>query len=175
MNIYRKSLSTMAMLVWLAVLLCTDVQAFVPTPFEATRTVSIRAVSPSVTDDDSDFQTSSWTDTIHTARSGLSISPLITIAPITANLIEQRQECFNDQGIRVDCATWTGYYYTWGPPDNPYEGGPGEGGGEGESSGETTVVIAASAAKRLNSVWLQGLACCFGLLAVFFATVVPLN
>jgi hypothetical protein len=54
----------------------------------------------------------------------------------------RRQECFNDQGFRVDCATWTGYYYTWGPPGNPYEGGPGQGGGGG--NGYTTVILGAS-------------------------------
>jgi len=54
-----------------------------------------------------------------------------TTAPPMYNRLGVRQECFNDQGFRVDCATWTGYYYTWGPPGNPYEGGPGEGGGGG--------------------------------------------
>jgi hypothetical protein len=54
----------------------------------------------------------------------------------------RRQECFNDQGFRVNCATWTGYYYTWGPPGNPYEGGPGQGGGSG--NGYTTVIVGAS-------------------------------
>jgi hypothetical protein len=66
-----------------------------------------------------------------------------TAPPLTYNRFGfRRQECFNDQGFRVDCATWTGYYYTWGPPGNPYEGGPGQGGGGG--SGYTTVILGAS-------------------------------
>jgi uncharacterized membrane protein len=66
-----------------------------------------------------------------------------TAPPLTYNRFGfRRQECFNDQGFRVNCATWTGYYYTWGPPGNPYEGGPGEGGGGG--SGYTTVIVGAS-------------------------------
>lgn len=67
------------------------------------------------------------------------LSALVTIAPLLPNPLERRQRCFNDQGFSVDCATWTGYYYTWGPPGNPYEGGPGEGGG-GSGGGGTVVV-----------------------------------
>ena len=69
-----------------------------------------------------------------------------TAPPLTYNRFGfRRQECFNDQGFRVDCATWTGYYYTWGPPGNPYEGGPGEGGGSGGGgSGYTTVIVGGS-------------------------------
>jgi hypothetical protein len=69
-----------------------------------------------------------------------------TAPPLTYNRFGfRRQECFNDQGFRVDCATWTGYYYTWGPPGNPYEGGPGEGGGAGgANNGYTTVIVGGS-------------------------------
>jgi len=69
-----------------------------------------------------------------------------TAPPLTYNRFGfRRQECFNDQGFRVNCATWTGYYYTWGPPGNPYEGGPGEGGGAGgANNGYTTVIVGGS-------------------------------
>jgi hypothetical protein len=72
----------------------------------------------------------------------------------------RRQECFNDQGFRVNCATWTGYYYTWGPPGNPYEGGPGQGGGSG--SGYTTVIVGASsrASRVLPSLILWPMSIC---------------
>src|SRR5579871_3723947 len=34
-----------------------------------------------------------------------------TAPPLTYNRFGfRRQECFNDQGFRVNCATWTGYY-----------------------------------------------------------------
>jgi len=68
--------------------------------------------------------------------------PSTTTAPLLFNRFGfRRQECFNDQGFSVNCATWTGYYYTWGPPGNPYEGGPGEGGGSGGGGGVTTTTI----------------------------------
>ena len=77
----------------------------------------------------------------------------------------RRQECFNDQGFRVDCATWTGYYYTWGPPGNPYEGGPGQGGGAG--NGYTTVTLGAfSRASTVLPPLILWLAChCVALVA----------
>lgn len=83
-----------------------------------------------------------------------------TAAPLTYNRFGfRRQECFNDQGFRVNCATWTGYYYTWGPPGNPYEGGPGQGGGGG--SGYTTVVVGGSGKASTVSptflLWLMSL------------------
>lgn len=45
----------------------------------------------------------------------------ITIAPMSDVRVVKRQtqKCFNDQGFQVDCATWTGYYYSWGPPGHP--------------------------------------------------------
>jgi len=70
----------------------------------------------------------------------LPLSALVTLAPVAPNPLERRQRCFNDQGFSVDCATWTGYYYTWGPPGNPYLGGPGES-GEGSGGGGGTVVV----------------------------------
>jgi hypothetical protein len=77
-----------------------------------------------------------------TSESSAPISTT-TAPPLTYNRFGfRRQECFNDQGFRVNCATWTGYYYTWGPPGNPYEGGPGQGGGGGGGSGYTTVSCA---------------------------------
>ena len=92
---------------------------------------------------------SATTTTLMTTPSVLESSAsmsTITAPPLTFNRFGfRRQECFNDQGFRVNCATWTGYYYTWGPPGNPYEGGPGEGGGSGGGgSGYTTVIVGGS-------------------------------
>jgi len=104
------------------------------------------------------------TRTVLTTISSMSASSAptsrTTAPPLTYNRFGfRRQECFNDQGFRVNCATWTGYYYTWGPPGNPYEGGPGEGGGSGgEGSGYTTVVVGgssrASIAQPSSMLWL---------------------
>ncbi|KAK5938430.1 hypothetical protein PMZ80_009400 [Knufia obscura] len=55
------------------------------------------------------------------------------MAPLSRNPLELRQRCFDDQGFSVDCATWTGYYYTWGPPGDPYAGGPGDDGNSGST------------------------------------------
>lgn len=83
-----------------------------------------------------------WTTISPTSEVSAPISTT-TAPPLTYNRFGfRRQECFNDQGFRVNCATWTGYYYTWGPPGNPYEGGPGQGGGGG--SGYTTVIVGQS-------------------------------
>ena len=68
-----------------------------------------------------------------------SETAITTIAPLL-KIHALRQKCWNDQGFSVDCAAWTGYRYTWGPPGNPYAGGPGQGGG-GSGSGGTTVVV----------------------------------
>ncbi|KEF55390.1 uncharacterized protein A1O9_08140 [Exophiala aquamarina CBS 119918] len=83
------------------------------------------------------------TTSITVTQHQLPLSALVTIAPLLPNPLERRQRCFNDQGFSVDCATWTGYYYTWGPPGNPYLGGPGEGGGGsgGNGGGGGTVVV----------------------------------
>ncbi|KAK5048983.1 hypothetical protein LTR84_005405 [Exophiala bonariae] len=75
------------------------------------------------------------TPSITVAQPQRPLSALVTIAPLLPNPLERRQRCFNDQGFSVNCATWTGYYYTWGPPGNPYAGGPGEGGGGSGGSG----------------------------------------
>lgn len=71
----------------------------------------------------------------------LPVSATITLPPISQNRLEVRQRCFNDQGFSVNCATWTGYYYTWGPPGDPYEGGPGEGGGSSETGNGVTTIV----------------------------------
>lgn len=84
-----------------------------------------------------------FTTTAPGTQTALLLPPVITIAPLVANPLEKRQKCWDDRGFSVNCATWTGYYYTWGPAGNPYEGGPGEGGGSGsggESVGSTVVV-----------------------------------
>lgn len=72
--------------------------------------------------------------------------PLTSLPPVShvtpppsANHLELRQRCWNDQGFSVDCAIWTGYRYTWGPSSNPYDywsgaGGRGSGGGGAVSS-----------------------------------------
>ncbi len=104
------------------------------------------------------------------------LSALVTLAPLAANPLEKRQHCWNDQGFSVDCATWTGYYYTWGPAGNPYEGGPGEGGGNsgsngggsGNNGGGGTVTVYQNEATCLDwTSWsaILGLLCLF--LAVF--------
>jgi hypothetical protein len=133
--------------------------------------------------------TSDSTASISPCRTTLSsaTTPTITSAPTTQLLIQpatsaiitlppnefelhdprrKRQECFNDQGFSVNCATWTGYYYTWGPPGNPYEGGPGEGGGGG-GSGEpsTTITLYPGEASVMSPYGLAGVF--LGLLAFF--------
>ncbi|KAL6251495.1 hypothetical protein RBB50_001704 [Rhinocladiella similis] len=83
-------------------------------------------------------------------------SAVITLPPLLANPLERRQRCWDDRGFSVDCATWTGYYYTWGPPGNPYEGGPGEGGGGsgGGGNGGGNVVVYQSDTGRLDmTLW----------------------
>lgn len=93
------------------------------------------------------------TITVSRAQSQIPLSAVVTSAPLVVNPLEKRQRCWNDQGFSVDCATWTGYYYTWGPPGNPYEGGPGEGGGSGSGSGGNgggTVVVYQSDGNRLD-------------------------
>ncbi|KIW13309.1 hypothetical protein PV08_08497 [Exophiala spinifera] len=77
-------------------------------------------------------------------------SAVITLAPLVGNPLERRQRCWDDRGFSVDCATWTGYYYTWGPPGNPYEGGPGEGGGGSGGNGEGSVVVSQSDTGRVH-------------------------
>ncbi|KAK5081865.1 hypothetical protein LTR70_008454 [Exophiala xenobiotica] len=61
------------------------------------------------------------------------------MAPLSRNPLELRQKCFDDRGFSVDCATWTGYYYTWGPAGDPYAGGPGDDGSG--SSGSNVVYV----------------------------------
>jgi len=106
------------------------------------------------------------TTSVTQAHSQMPVSAVVTIAPLVANPLERRQRCWNDQGFSVDCATWTGYYYTWGPPGNPYEGGPGEGEGSGGSNGGNgggTVVVYQSDSSRLD---LTSWSAIFGLLGL---------
>lgn len=84
---------------------------------------------------------STATTTTNTQSPSIAFSTLMTIAPLSRNPLELRQRCFNDQGFSVNCATWTGYYYTWGGAGHPYEGGPGEGGGSGNSNGAANSVL----------------------------------
>lgn len=65
----------------------------------------------------------------------IPFSTLMTIAPLSRNPLELRQKCFDDRGFSVNCATWTGYYYTWGGAGHPYAGGPGDGSGSGSNGG----------------------------------------
>jgi hypothetical protein len=88
-----------------------------------------------------------------------------TTSPPTGHRFEYRQKCWNDQGFSVNCATWTGYYYTWGPPGNPYEGGPGEGGGGGGGGGTATVISYARASTTGLSFLLMLLASFLALLS----------
>lgn len=87
-------------------------------------------------------------------------SAIITLPPNEFELHDprrKRQECFNDQGFSVNCATWTGYYYTWGPPGNPYEGGPGEdGGGGGSGEPSTTITLYAGQAGMMSPSGMAG-------------------
>lgn len=93
-----------------------------------------------------------FTTTAPGTQTALLLPPVITIAPLAANPLEKRQRCWDDRGFSVNCATWTGYYYTWGPPGNPYEGGPGEGGGSGSGGGNSgsTVVVYQNDTSRLD-------------------------
>ena len=75
------------------------------TPLTATSETSLSVATPVNTIQPKDQTTTEF-----------SRSALITMAPLSRNPLELRQKCFNDQGFSVDCATWTGYYYTWGPP-----------------------------------------------------------
>lgn len=127
-------------MMWLALLLFAyQASCFAITPVPVVReeiltaTISVEpllstTISPTTTQ-------TTITASISTAQPQRPLSALITIAPLLPNPLERRQRCFNDQGFSVDCATWTGYYYTWGPPGNPYQGGPGEGGGGSGGSG----------------------------------------
>jgi hypothetical protein len=110
----------------------------VPVVREEILTATISPLSPTVS---SSIAQTTPTTSITAAQVQLPLSAVVTIAPLFQNPLERRQRCFNDQGFSVDCATWTGYYYTWGPPGNPYAGGPGEGGGGGGSGGGGTVVV----------------------------------
>jgi hypothetical protein len=99
----------------------------------ATKTTSTTPSSSPVTTASTSDRIAAVTLTLDQAQAPLSA--FITIAPLPANPLERRQRCWDDRGFSVDCATWTGYYYTWGPPGNPYLGGPGEGGGSGSGGG----------------------------------------
>lgn len=96
--------------------------------------------SPTVTAQHIALDATVTTTTASTALATISslttYSPLITIAPLSRNPLELRQKCFNDQGFSVNCATWTGYYYTWGGAGHPYAGGPGDS-GSGSSNGNS--------------------------------------
>jgi hypothetical protein len=87
------------------------------------------------------------TSTATTSPNSVTFSSLVTIAPLSINPLELRQKCFNDQGFSVNCATWTGYYYTWGGAGHPYAGGPGDSGsgsgsGNGNNNGITGIISA---------------------------------
>ncbi|KIW44178.1 uncharacterized protein PV06_05208 [Exophiala oligosperma] len=122
-----------------------------PTPSDLIQVTATPALSP--------VQHVTWptlTPSITEVQLPIIPSAVITLAPLIANPLERRQRCWDDRGFSVDCATWTGYYYTWGPPGNPYEGGPGEGGGGsgGGSNGGGNVVVYQSDTGRLDmAIW----------------------
>lgn len=89
------------------------------------------------------LQTSVTTTNAKLPDHQVPFSALVTIAPLMPNPLERRQKCWDDRGFSVNCATWTGYYYTWGPPGDPHKGGPGEGGGGsgGGGNGGGSVVV----------------------------------
>ena len=95
-------------------------------------------------------------------------SPRTTVPPMRHHL-DLRQKCFNDQGFSVNCATWTGYRYTWGPLGNPYAGGPGEGGGgSGGGSGDGIISAARSGRGfRIDIIFLAITAPLLVFLAIF--------
>lgn len=83
-----------------------------------------------------------------------------TTPPPSLHQLDLRQRCWDDRGFSVDCAVWTGYRYTWGPPSNPYDywsgdGGSGSGGGD---SGDANV-IAVSEASTTSHILLSYIAC----------------
>jgi len=78
------------------------------TPLAATSGTSLSVATPATMTPLKDHSTSDLTK-----------SALITMAPLSRNALELRQKCFDDRGFSVDCATWTGYYYTWGPAVGP--------------------------------------------------------
>lgn len=110
------------------------------TPLTATQVTSLAVATPLMT-----------TQAQSKINTGFSRSSFITMAPQSRNPLELRQKCFDDRGFSVDCATWTGYYYTWGPPvsspipdtqdayqrpiqGDPYQGGPGDDSGSGSTA-----------------------------------------
>ena len=85
------------------------------------------------------------------------VPPSSTAPPLMFNRFPVKRQgcyCYNDQGFSVDCATWTGYRYTWGPPSNPCEGGPGEGGG-GSGSGSGTTLVSNGAGTSSSAIMAQ--------------------
>ena len=133
-------------------------------------TLSSKGPSLTVTPAQKAFTVAASQTTTMTSTS-VSESVSSTTKPPNRHRLALRQRCWNDQGFSVDCATWTGYYYTWGPPGNPYEGGPGEGGGgsgsgSGSGSGNGNPVIVSGLGQRIQLPMLRLLAISF-MIAVF--------
>ena len=147
---------------WFALLLVVQTAfsfAVTPLPIQTEELLIPTTATASVT---SLIPSTFWTATSEPTRvtSQEPLSALVTVAPLPQHPLEKRQCCWNDQGFRVDCAQWTGYYYTWGPQGDPYQGGPpgcgqsgdGGGGGGGSSSGSQpgTVVVYASGGTQVG-------------------------
>ena len=92
-----------------------------------------------------------------------------TAAPEPVLHIQGRQRCFNDQGFSVDCATWSGYRYTWGPPGNIYAGGPGD---DGSGGGGTGIVSAAAGERNRMAFRFGGASMVCGIILTALAFVV---
>lgn len=135
-------------------LLCQSGALFTRPPLEPIYDVIITPLTTTET------SLTTVTSTLHKEHSSteFSRSSLITMPPISRNPLELRQKCFDDRGFSVDCATWTGYYYTWGPPvssnqacgqakdqhiiqGDPYRGGPGDSGGSRHTGSAASTVM----------------------------------
>lgn len=127
----------LALLLFVVVVTCTEaISSAIPTPVSIQGIVSagLRFHTPRST-------------TCAIASPGGAAEPTIT-----TRLGLRQEECFNDQGFRVDCATWTGYRYTWGPSSDPYLGGPGEG---GDNGGGGEGVVTSPGSKSCSGITLM--------------------
>ena len=130
--------------------------SFAITPLPISSEVQLATITPTLSASTSFVEALAQVTTtpkITPEQSQVPISALVTIAPLSVNPLERRQKCWDDRGFSVDCATWTGYYYTWGAPGDPYAGGPGEGGGGSGGSnggGAGTVVVYQNRSSRLD-------------------------
>lgn len=116
------------------------------------------ATQPSITGSSNSHPTSDVIQsTSFESPPSVTLSSLMTIAPLSRNPLEIRQHCWNDQGFSVDCATWTGYYYTWGGAGHPYAGGPGDSGSGSGGTSNTAITGILGSANRLDGLKMPSL------------------